>query len=63
MASSAGRKVSRASSARVTSCGAPKVEITEWGAEPPVVGFDVVVTDDDGRIAQVHGFLDVVPDL
>ncbi|MDA1358832.1 nuclear transport factor 2 family protein [Glycomyces luteolus] len=31
------------------------------GAEPPVVGFDVVVLDDDGRIAQVLGFLDKVP--
>lgn len=31
------------------------------GAEPPVVGFDVVVLDDDGRIRAVHGFLDRVP--
>jgi ketosteroid isomerase-like protein len=31
------------------------------GAEPVVVGFDVVVTDEDGRIASVNGFLDRVP--
>jgi hypothetical protein len=31
------------------------------GAEPPVVGFDVAVVDDDGRIATVLGFLDKVP--
>ncbi|MFG3342992.1 nuclear transport factor 2 family protein [Glycomyces sp. NPDC048151] len=31
------------------------------GAEPPVVGFDVVVVDGEGRIAQVLGFLDKVP--
>lgn len=38
-------------------------EVFAAGAEPPVVGFDVIVTDGDGRIAQVHGFLDVVPAL
>ncbi|MBO1754903.1 nuclear transport factor 2 family protein [Allobranchiibius sp. CTAmp26] len=37
-----------------------------WGfgpadAEPVIVGFDVVMTDDDGRIASVLGFLDKVP--
>lgn len=37
-----------------------------WGlgpadAEPLVVGFDVAVTDDSGRIARVLGFLDKVP--
>lgn len=32
------------------------------GAEPVVIGFDVVVTDDEGRIDQVLGFLDRVPD-
>jgi hypothetical protein len=37
-----------------------------WGlgvpGEPPLVeGFDVVVIDDEGRIAQVLGFLDKVP--
>ncbi|MDT4934998.1 MAG: hypothetical protein QOK11_2890 [Pseudonocardiales bacterium] len=31
------------------------------GAEPPVVGFDVTVTDEDGRITTVLGFLDQVP--
>ena len=31
------------------------------GAEPLVVGFDVLVTDADGRIASVLGFLDKVP--
>ena len=31
------------------------------GAEPLIVGFDVVVTDDDGRIDSVLGFLDKVP--
>jgi hypothetical protein len=31
------------------------------GAEPPVVGSDVAVTDGDGRIRTVLGFLDRVP--
>lgn len=31
------------------------------GAEPVIVGFDVVTTDADGRIASVVGFLDKVP--
>ncbi len=31
------------------------------GAEPLVVGFDVAVTGDDGRIVTVLGFLDKVP--
>ncbi|MGY1672065.1 nuclear transport factor 2 family protein [Geodermatophilus sp. SYSU D00710] len=31
------------------------------GAEPPVTGFDVAVTDGDGRIRTVLGFLDRVP--
>ena len=31
------------------------------GAEPLVVGFDVLVTDEEGRIATVLGFLDKVP--
>ena len=31
------------------------------GAEPLVVGFDVVVTDDAGQISSVHGFLDKIP--
>jgi hypothetical protein len=31
------------------------------GGEPIVIGFDVVVLDDAGQIASVHGFLDKVP--
>ncbi|MET8865701.1 nuclear transport factor 2 family protein [Nonomuraea sp. NPDC004580] len=31
------------------------------GADPLVIGFDVVVIGDDGRISQVLGFLDRVP--
>jgi hypothetical protein len=31
------------------------------GAEPLVIGFDVVAVAPDGRIATVHGFLDRVP--
>jgi hypothetical protein len=31
------------------------------GAEPIVVGFDVAVTDDAGRITSVLGFLDRLP--
>ncbi|MEQ4723013.1 nuclear transport factor 2 family protein [Nonomuraea sp. B19D2] len=31
------------------------------GAEPIVIGFDVAVIGDDGRISQVLGFLDKVP--
>lgn len=31
------------------------------GAEPIVIGFDVLVMDDDGRIRDVYGFLDKVP--
>lgn len=31
------------------------------GGEPVVVGFDVVVLDEDGRIHDVRGFLDQVP--
>lgn len=38
----------------------------QWGlgpadAEPVVIGFDVVVTDEDGRFERVLGFLDRVP--
>ncbi|MCP2340506.1 nuclear transport factor 2 family protein [Actinomadura rupiterrae] len=36
-------------------------ELGPEGAEAPVVGFDVAVLDEDGRIAKVHGFLDKVP--
>jgi len=32
-----------------------------YGAEPVVVGFDVVVVDAAGQIRSVHGFLDKVP--
>lgn len=32
-----------------------------YGAEPVVIGFDVVVLDDAGQIASVHGFLDQAP--
>ncbi|MGC4897293.1 nuclear transport factor 2 family protein [Micromonospora sp. DT31] len=31
------------------------------GVEAPIVGFDVAVTDDNGRLTQVLGFLDRVP--
>ncbi|MFD5871627.1 nuclear transport factor 2 family protein [Streptomyces sp. NPDC060322] len=31
------------------------------GAEPLVIGFDVLVTDDSGRIQDVRGFLDQLP--
>lgn len=31
------------------------------GAEPVVIGFDVIVLDDDGRVSDVRGFLDRVP--
>ncbi|PZS13329.1 MAG: polyketide cyclase [Pseudonocardiales bacterium] len=31
------------------------------GAEPIVIGFDVAVTDADGRLSSVLGFLDKVP--
>ncbi|WP_042421721.1 nuclear transport factor 2 family protein [Streptacidiphilus anmyonensis] len=36
-------------------------ELGPAGGEALVVGFDVLVADADGRIAQVHGFLDKVP--
>ena len=31
------------------------------GEEPPVIGFDVVELDGDGRIRRVFGFLDRAP--
>lgn len=31
------------------------------GAEPPVIGFDVISLDASGGVAAVHGFLDKVP--
>jgi len=30
-------------------------------AEPLVIGFDVAVLDESGRIAAIHGFLDKIP--
>lgn len=35
--------------------------VGEPGAEPVVVGFDVLVTGPDGKLEQVLGFLDRVP--
>ncbi|GHF30059.1 isomerase [Streptomyces mashuensis] len=35
--------------------------VTEAGAEPIAIGFDVIVTGEDGRIKGVYGFLDKVP--
>ncbi|MCI2419692.1 nuclear transport factor 2 family protein [Saccharopolyspora sp. K220] len=36
-------------------------ELGPADGEAVVVGFDVAVLDDDGRIRDVHGFLDRVP--
>ncbi|MEV5693593.1 nuclear transport factor 2 family protein [Micromonospora globbae] len=36
-------------------------ELGPEGSEAPVVGFDVAVTDGDGRLREVYGFLDRVP--
>jgi len=36
-------------------------ELAPDGAEAIVVGFDVAVLTEDGRLANVHGFLDKVP--
>jgi hypothetical protein len=36
-------------------------ELGPAGAEAPIVGFDVAVSDDAGRIQTVLGFLDKVP--
>jgi hypothetical protein len=36
-------------------------ELGPEGAEAPIVGFDVAVVDDAGRIQTVLGFLDKVP--
>ncbi len=33
----------------------------EQAAEAPIAGFDVAITDQDGRLAEVFGFLDRVP--
>ncbi|MEU1374667.1 nuclear transport factor 2 family protein [Streptomyces triculaminicus] len=35
--------------------------VTAPGTEPIAIGFDVIVTDEDGRIKGVYGFLDKVP--
>ncbi|WP_327067879.1 nuclear transport factor 2 family protein [Kitasatospora sp. NBC_01250] len=35
--------------------------VTEAGAEPIAIGFDVAVTNEDGRITGVYGFLDKLP--
>ncbi|SOD81854.1 nuclear transport factor 2 family protein [Streptomyces sp. Ag109_G2-15] len=35
--------------------------VTEPGAEPIAIGFDVIVTDAEGKIKAVYGFLDKVP--
>jgi hypothetical protein len=36
-------------------------ELGPAGQEAPIAGFDVAVTDDEGRITTVLGFLDRVP--
>jgi hypothetical protein len=36
-------------------------ELGPEGAEAPIAGFDVAVTDDSGRLREVLGFLDRVP--
>jgi SnoaL-like domain len=36
-------------------------ELGPAGSEAPIVGFDVAVSDDSGRIQTVLGFLDKVP--
>ncbi|MFF2199934.1 nuclear transport factor 2 family protein [Streptomyces sp. NPDC058145] len=35
--------------------------VTEPGAEPIAIGFDVLVTNEQGKIQGVYGFLDKVP--
>lgn len=35
--------------------------IAPAGAEPIVIGFDVAIADEDGRLAAVYGWLDKVP--
>ncbi|HEY1368100.1 MAG TPA: nuclear transport factor 2 family protein [Gaiellaceae bacterium] len=37
--------------------------VPEAGGESVAIGFDVVETDDDGRIARVVGFLDKAPSV
>jgi hypothetical protein len=36
-------------------------ELGPAGGEAPIAGFDVAMTDDDGRLELVLGFLDRVP--
>jgi hypothetical protein len=36
-------------------------ELGPAGAPSPIAGFDVITTDENGRITQVLGFLDRVP--
>jgi hypothetical protein len=36
-------------------------ELGPAGAPAPIAGFDVITTDENGRITQVLGFLDRVP--
>lgn len=38
-------------------------ELGPDGGEPVVIGFDVAVRADDGRLSAVHGFLDKVPSV
>ena len=35
--------------------------VPEWGGESVVVGFDVAVVAEEGRLRSVYGFLDKVP--
>jgi hypothetical protein len=35
--------------------------VPDGGGDAPVVGLDVAVLDDDGRVRAVHGFFDRVP--
>jgi hypothetical protein len=36
-------------------------ELGPEGVEAPIVGFDVAITDGDGRLLSVYGWLDKVP--
>lgn len=35
--------------------------VTEPGAEPVAIGFDVAVTDESGKVTGIYGFLDKLP--
>jgi len=52
------RRIPTPAAQRSTSSGL----VASQGAEPIVVGFDVAVLDDDGKISSVSGFLDEMPD-